>query len=1151
MAAYRRAAQALFAGARMLPGAEFLRRWQHQRAVSARNDEAFAIARSLFAKRQCRVGLDAFKTEFARENGVGAMQLVAGSFTKQRRTGHCFKTWSRFTREAAKATSGLRSAVGKWNHQSLAFAFNRLELLAENQRMMRRVLQAFRHSGLTRALGTWRAIASEAVEALHKMKSAVKRMKRSELTFAFLRISAEQERRLRNALLLREADEFKAPVRRLRRVIDAWSGRGALRRGGLRVAKVFANGQMSRAFRSWESLATSRARAQQTALRFLNSALYASVATWRDAAQAISAATAHLQSAVSLWSKRLVGAAWRSWSEEAQTCKAAKSAAMRVVARMMNRALSAAYASWLDAFAERAAMATALASIKNVSLKWALLQWHETASTVCRQLDAMNSAVRRLQNRGRSRGFEKWSQYTLEALEKADRIGNLQHEAGARLLSGKLAGALYLWRNFATSTLRATELLDLAGDCLIPGRAAFSHWAEVAAASISMRRALLGAAAKWAGGLRGRWIAWLEFREIRRAQGRRTKAVIGVWQRRDLDKMARAFARLHIFKVRSVAINRAVRRWANASMASGWRTWLIDHAYMKAGAMLKKSALNSRMGRGFERFKESVQTSLLRYQHGKFAAAAALVYQADLKSCLDHWGAFNRNCQLQAERRALAARCFWRSRMRSLHRRLLTETADELRREASDHHRRRNALAAPLLRMRVLLAPDGDLHLRRVAQACAAAYRARKGLARWQRYCYQVLCISISSNWERIRRARAHLHAWAQHVVHQAARRAAHRAMLQAKVNGRLLSRVIKAWRQGARLRVLTFPEHYRNILSNWGSGAAHWRLVELREAERHAAQAMAHHAAAMERARVDAQRVQLELVRANVETEMSKFHRPVPPHLLPQHMAYRTLPPYATPSARAALDAATVADSTAAAAAVATAAGHTAGGLAATGGLSAAALLANASASVTPRPSACATPDVSHAPSPALFAGGSSTTNAALAEAAALARLRTDLTATYPVPPAPVPRRLPAAVHSALPPPPPPQKDATSTAAAVLPMDGRLGSTTFGRALADYGFGGGGGGYPGQAPYSAPPLPAAYMLGHAGALSHSAATRAASAAALHIASSHGQTGASARGGRETGLDRLHAIAGGSVTDALASFGYEHIEEVGNAPPDR
>ena len=43
-------------------------------------------------------------------------------------------------------------------------------------------------------------------------------------------------------------------------------------------------------------------------------------------------------------------------------------------------------------------------------------------------------------------------------------------------------------------------------------------------------------------------------------------------------------------------------------------------------------------------------------------------------------------------------------------------------------------------------------------------------------------------------------------------------------------------------------------------------RLIELREAERHAAHAMAHHAAAMERARVDSQRVQLELVRATAE---------------------------------------------------------------------------------------------------------------------------------------------------------------------------------------------------------------------------------------------------------------------------------------------
>ena len=100
MAAYRRAAQALFAGARMLPGAEFLRRWQHQRACLRRTTQAFASPAAL-RQGQCRVGLDAFKTEFG-ENGVGAMQLVAGSFTKQRRIGHCFKTWSRSLGEAAR-----------------------------------------------------------------------------------------------------------------------------------------------------------------------------------------------------------------------------------------------------------------------------------------------------------------------------------------------------------------------------------------------------------------------------------------------------------------------------------------------------------------------------------------------------------------------------------------------------------------------------------------------------------------------------------------------------------------------------------------------------------------------------------------------------------------------------------------------------------------------------------------------------------------------------------------------------------------------------------------------------------------------------------------------------------------------------------------
>ena len=60
-AAYRRSAAALFADARMLPGAEFLKRWRHQRAVSARYRETLAAATVWFAKTNMRVALKCFK----------------------------------------------------------------------------------------------------------------------------------------------------------------------------------------------------------------------------------------------------------------------------------------------------------------------------------------------------------------------------------------------------------------------------------------------------------------------------------------------------------------------------------------------------------------------------------------------------------------------------------------------------------------------------------------------------------------------------------------------------------------------------------------------------------------------------------------------------------------------------------------------------------------------------------------------------------------------------------------------------------------------------------------------------------------------------------------------------------------------------------
>ena len=51
--------------------------------------------------------------------------------------------------------------------------------------------------------------------------------------------------------------------------------------------------------------------------------------------------------------------------------------------------------------------------------------------------------------------------------------------------------------------------------------------------------------------------------------------------------------------------------------------------------MLKRSAFQTLLGRGWERLKESYYACLVRYQHGKFAAAANLVFTNELRACLE------------------------------------------------------------------------------------------------------------------------------------------------------------------------------------------------------------------------------------------------------------------------------------------------------------------------------------------------------------------------------------------------------------------------------------------------------------------------------------------------------------------------------------
>ena len=66
--------------------------------------------------------------------------------------------------------------------------------------------------------------------------------------------------------------------------------------------------------------------------------------------------------------------------------------------------------------------------------------------------------------------------------------------------------------------------------------------------------------------------------------------------------------------------------------------------------------------------------------------------------------------------------------------------------------------------------------------------------------------------------------------------------VIQSKVDLRLLAKVVIAWRDCTRLKLISLPSHLYALAGTWGAGAAYWRLVRVEEAERHAAHAAAHH---------------------------------------------------------------------------------------------------------------------------------------------------------------------------------------------------------------------------------------------------------------------------------------------------------------------
>ena len=170
------------------------------------------------------------------------------------------------------------------------------------------------------------------------------------------------------------------------------------------------------------------------------------------------------------------------------------------------------------------------------------------------------AAVGRLFSQRLAQGYNKWVEHAEEGLRKHERVQEAFRQAAARLLSAKLAAACFQWHKTAKDAKAAALLLDIAADGLIPGKAAFTHWATIALEGARTRRALMAAAAAWAGGLRGRWIAWMDFSELRRGKMARVKQALGVITGRETAQLARAFEKLLIHCSDQNKLRRMVRR---------------------------------------------------------------------------------------------------------------------------------------------------------------------------------------------------------------------------------------------------------------------------------------------------------------------------------------------------------------------------------------------------------------------------------------------------------------------------------------------------------------------------------------------------------------------------------------------------------------
>ena len=737
----------------------------------------------------------------------------------------------------------------------------------------------------SKAYNAWKSFAEDAKDASNKLNSGLRKLANMDLTCGFIRIRAAQELRVKLKELEAKALEHSSPRKIMRRIVDFWSGRGAIRRGGMRIAQKIMNQGMAKAWSQWAEIAEKAAAARRTALRIANNGIYKMFLSWKTVAEEAASAMEALQKVAAIWGNKALSACYRSWKELLEEANATKSAQMRVISRLVNRKLSACWGTWHAQWEDHCALRTAFSSIRNVALKWSLVQWMQTAFEARDQLRAMKQAVGKLFNQRLSAGFTKWQEHALEGAEKAERVQDKFKEAAKRLIYQKLAAALYQWGNLASAAKDAARILDLAADGMIPGKAAFTHWKEIAVEGARVRRALMTAASKFAGNTpRGRWIAWRDFHEVRKAKLAGVKKVVAMLAGRDKAKMERALGKLSENATKRLKMGKMFKRMLNLAMSNGWRTWLIDYSFAKAGKLIKNSAMQTNVGKAFTRFVEAYKAALSRYQHGKFAAAKQHCQSISFTACVIRWHRKAEARIIMTEANKKATKHLRVLTFHRLHRYCWRSAEREEFAITSDSHARRKGLKRVFKRYARLNAPGGDLQLRSVATACAMAYGSRKGFMRWQQHTFMKLCYQCAAQHERIRHLRISMGLWMGFIQQKQAEKQKQWRVIQSKVDLRLLAKVVIAWRDCTRLKLISLPSHLYALAGTWGAGAAYWRLVELREAERHAAHAAAHH-----------QRVHAELLRASSassELGIAQSAQALTNYLPPAAMAPYAVPP-------------------------------------------------------------------------------------------------------------------------------------------------------------------------------------------------------------------------------------------------------------------